>query len=147
MGGIQIQLLQGLFVSLLLCFRTEALTAKPPYEVMQSVDNLAMTGTSLNNCFESNEFKKLSAKQATRVRNTSTQIERIVTKIQNYYRDMNLLPAYYVAVARYMDSTSIKQQTIQRYKSLCSSTFIDSVEAYVQQGSQEINTFLANRRR
>jgi hypothetical protein len=142
------RLLHRFALILLLMFSgTHALSAKPPPDVMQSVDNLAMTGASLNNCFESNEYKKLSAKQASRIHDTSSKIENIVTGIQNYYRDTNLLPAYYVAVARYMDSTSIKQQTIQRYKSLCSNTFIDSVEAYVDRGSQEINAFLGNSRK
>lgn len=134
-------------VSMLLCVSTMAFSAKPPPEVMQSIDNLAMTGASLNNCSQSNEFKKLSTKQATRVLDTSSQIESIVTKIQSHYRTSNLMPAYHVAVVQYMDSTSIKQQTIQRYRSLCSSTFIDSVQTYVNQSSQKINSFIANDRK
>jgi hypothetical protein len=114
---------------------------------MASADNLAMVGASLNNCFESNEYKKLSAKQASRIRDTSSQIEDVVTKIQNHYSTTNLLPAYYVAVVGYMDSTSIKQQTIQRYKSLCSNAFIDSVETFVQQNDRKINDYLANQRK
>lgn len=131
-------------VSLLLCVSTMAFSAKPPPEMMQAIDNLAMTGASLNNCFQSNEYKKLSTKQSMRILDTSSQIESIVTKIQSHYRASNLMPAYQVAVVHYMDSTSIKQQTIQRYKSLCSNTFIDAVEAYVKQSNQKINFFLVS---
>jgi hypothetical protein len=134
-------------VLLLVCVSTMAFSAKPPPEVVQSIDNLAMTGASLNNCFQSNEFKKLSTKQAMRIHDSSSQIESIVTKIQSHYRTSNLLPAYHVAVVQYMDSTSIKQQTIQRYRSLCSNTFIDAVEAYVNQSNQKINAFLSSGRR
>jgi len=126
---------------------THALAAKPPPEIMASADNLAMVGASINNCFESSEYKKLSAKQASRIRDTSSQIEDVVTKIQNHYNTTNLLPAYYVAVVGYMDSTSIKQQTIQRYKSLCSNAFIDSVETFVQQSDRKINDYLTNQRK
>jgi hypothetical protein len=118
-----------------------------PSEIMQSADNLSMVGASINNCFENKEYKILSTSQAMRLLETSLQIEEIVTKIQNHYRTTNLLPAYHVAVVGYMKSNSIKQQTIQQYKSLCSNAFIDSVETFVKQSDRKIIDYLANQRR
>lgn len=131
----------------LMFFGVHALAAKPPPEIMASADNLAMVGASINNCFESSEYKKLSNAQTMRIHSTSSQIEDVVTKIQNHYSTTNLLPAYYVAVVGYMKSNSIKQQTIQQYKSLCSNSFIDSVETFVKQSDRKINDYLANQRK
>ncbi len=145
--SLRLRLTKSTLASLLLCFSAVTLSAKPPPEMMQVVDNLAMTGASLNNCFKSTEYKNLSTKQSMRIHDSSSEIESIVTKIQNYYRTSNLLPAYHITVVQYMESHSIKQQTIQRYKSLCSNAFIDAVEAYVNQSNQKINAFLSSGRR
>ena len=129
------------FISIFLLVLSFSTYAKTPKHIIENVYFLAEAAAILNVCFESQEYKKLSAEKANEIHDLAFSLTSTVEKIAKHYNDDNLY--------RYFEITRVQissdQQVIDHVKSkynYCNESLSGDMEAYFSEIEKTINQLL-----
>jgi hypothetical protein len=117
------------FLIFVLFVSTHGLAAKPPEAAIAQMQVVATVQAAIQFCFDSAEYKKLSAADALKFHNVNSMGEEIIQKIEKRYGDDLAYIAVIVASLEIGESSEFKRSFAKKYSRKCSQQLLlDSVE-------------------
>lgn len=91
----------------------------PPPEVMRNLESLSLVSAAINICLDSADAKKLSNQRYLALSDIISDVENMVERISEKYREKSIPLAFQVAVVGHMESTEYRSKLRRRYKNFC----------------------------
>lgn len=115
--------------------------AKTPKPMADNVLSLTEAAATLNVCFESEAYMKLSSEKALELHGLEMRLADLVQKIADHYNDEALYMTFEMMRVKMSSDPEMKEYGRKEYH-YCGSKLFREMEAYVAENEQLINGFL-----